>query len=112
MSFLQYSKRFCTTSQKSISAVDGLILRSGHRIPCIGFGTWGADHFSANEIADSVKIALEIGYRHLDCASVYGNQLEIGQVLNDTFSNGIIKRDELFITSKIWNNEHEPATSN
>jgi len=50
-------------------------------------------------------LALNAGYRHIDCASRYGNQKEIGDVLQRYLSNGLIKREELFITSKVWNSE-------
>ncbi|RKX89150.1 MAG: aldo/keto reductase, partial [Spirochaetes bacterium] len=52
--------------------------RNGHRIPVIGLGTFGSDRFSAEEISDAVIGAAEVGYRHFDCASVYGNEKQIG----------------------------------
>lgn len=71
-------------------------------MPIIGVGTFGSDHISSNEMAEAVRKALQIGYRNIDCASVYGNEKEIGEVLH---SSGI-KRDELWITSKVWNDSH------
>eukprot|EP01083_Nonionella_stella_P192410 711243_1 len=61
-------------------------------------------------MADSVRIAItECNYNHIDCASIYNSQYEIGHVLLDCFNSNIIERDSLHITSKIWNNEHKPA---
>jgi alcohol dehydrogenase (NADP+) len=60
-------------------------------------------------VANAVGGAIAIGYRHLDCASVYGNEKEIGQALNDVFRSGVIRREQLWITSKVWNNMHGRA---
>ena len=79
--------------------------RNGRKIPAIGLGTFGSDRFGAREIADAVVGAAEVGYRHFDCASVYGNEKEIGEALKVILSGGI-SRDELHITSKVWNDSH------
>jgi len=72
-------------------------------------GTWLS---KPGEVGEAVKIALEVGYRHIDCAQAYGNQEEIGQVFGSIFKSGKIKREDVFITSKIWNTFHsyEKAT--
>jgi len=80
-----------------------LKLNSGHQIPQIGLGTWLS---KPGEVGEAVKMALEIGYRHIDCAMAYGNQEEIGQVFNTVFGSGKVKREDVFITSKIWNTFH------
>lgn len=76
------------------------------KIPVIGLGTFGSDNYSNTQIANAVKSAIELGYRHIDCASVYGNEKEIGAVLNEVVANGTVKREELWITSKVWNDMH------
>lgn len=81
-------------------------LSNGSAIPVIGLGTFGSDNYSNDQIAQSVKYAIELGYRHIDCASVYGNEKEIGEVFSELISNGTVKREELWITSKVWNNMH------
>ena len=83
-----------------------LKLHNGNTIPGIGLGTFGSDTYSAVEVANAVRYAIEIGYRHIDCASVYGNEKEIGQVLNEMISKKRIRREELWITSKVWNDMH------
>lgn len=80
-------------------------LRGGGKMPGIGMGTFGSDRFSAEQIAEAVKGAAEVGFRMFDCASVYGNEHLIGDVFEDIMKTGI-RRDELFITSKVWNDMH------
>ena len=80
-------------------------LFTGAKIPGDGLGTFGSDHYDARDIANAVKDAISVGYRHIDCASVYGNEHLIGESLHEAMRCGI-KREELFITSKLWNNMH------
>jgi alcohol dehydrogenase (NADP+) len=80
-------------------------LYTGARMPAIGLGTFGSDHAGAKEVAEAVKGAAAAGYRHFDCASVYGNEKEIGAALKDIFKGGL-KREELWMTSKLWNDKH------
>lgn len=80
-------------------------LYTGAEIPAIGLGTFGSDRFSGEQIAEAVKGAISVGYRHIDCASVYGNEHLIGLVLREAMEGGI-KREELWITSKVWNDMH------
>ena len=82
------------------------ICNSGDKIPAIGLGTFGSDHVSPEDIAKSVKEAIALGYRHIDCASVYGNEAQIGEALREIIESGIVRRDELWITSKVWNDMH------
>lgn len=80
-----------------------IMLNTGAEMPIIGLGTFLS---KPGEIYQAIRWAIKIGYRHIDCASVYGNQAEIGQALHDAFNEDGIKRDELFITSKLWNDSH------
>lgn len=82
---------------------------TGAKIPAIGLGTFGSDRFSNEAIAEAVKIAISVGYRHIDCAAVYGNEHLIGQVLRDVTTVNDVKREELWITSKLWNDKHNEA---
>lgn len=81
------------------------VLYTGARMPAIGLGTFGSDHAPAWEVAAAVLGAAEVGYRHFDCAAVYHNEAEIGQALQAIMSGGIA-REELWITSKLWNDKH------
>ncbi len=80
-------------------------LNNDIEMPIIGLGTWLSQ---PGEVYQAVRWAIKIGYRHIDCASIYGNEAEIGQALHDAVREGDIKREELFITSKLWNDAHAP----
>lgn len=74
-------------------------------MPIIGMGTWQS---KPGETYQAVRWAIKLGYKHIDCAPIYGNQGEIGQAINDAIREGDIKRKELFVTSKLWNDAHAP----
>ncbi len=76
-------------------------------MPAIGLGTFGSDNYDNETIADAVRTAVGMGYRHIDCASVYGNEREIGLILKELFEEGTVTRRELWITSKVWNDSHD-----
>ena len=82
-----------------------VLLPTGARLPKIGLGTFGNDRYGDKQIAGAVRYALSIGYRHIDCASVYGNEAAIGVVLKEAMADGI-RREDLWITSKLWNDKH------
>ena len=81
------------------------VLPSGDKIPMMGLGTFGSDHISGKQVAHAVKEAILAGYRHIDCASIYGNEKEIGETLKEVIQSGLDRKD-LWITSKVWNNMH------
>ncbi len=87
--------------------VERKALSSGALIPVVGLGTFGSDAVSADQIADAVKGAIALGYRHIDCASVYGNEGQIGQVFSEILGSGLIQREDLWVTSKVWNDRHD-----
>jgi alcohol dehydrogenase (NADP+) len=78
---------------------------NGDQMPSIGLGTWKAE---PDNVYSAVKEAIRLGYRHIDCAPLYGNEAEIGQALSDAFEEGIVTRDQMWITSKLWNDAHAP----
>ena len=82
------------------------ILANGDKMPCIGMGTFGSDRFTPDQVSEAVAGAIRCGYRLFDCAAVYGNEDLIGKVFNEAISSGVVKREELFITSKVWNDNH------
>jgi alcohol dehydrogenase (NADP+) len=81
---------------------------TGAQIPAIGLGTFGSDRYSGEEIAGAVQGAIEVGYRHIDCAAVYGNEHLIGHALRAAMVGGV-RREDLWITSKLWNDKHAEA---
>jgi diketogulonate reductase-like aldo/keto reductase len=78
---------------------------TGAKIPAIGLGTFGSDRISGAQIAEAVLGAASVGYRHFDCAAVYGNEHLIGHSLQKILEGGV-PREELWITSKLWNDKH------
>ncbi|QIE58549.1 aldo/keto reductase [Rasiella rasia] len=73
-------------------------------VHAIGLGTWKA---TGNKVKQAVKDALYAGYRHIDTAAVYGNEVEIGEALAEVFAEGSIFREDVFVTSKLWNDAHK-----
>lgn len=82
-------------------------LCTGAEIPCIGLGTFGSDKYGSDIIAEAVYGAVKNGYRLIDCAEVYGNEAEIGRSIARLLDEGVVAREELFITSKVWNDHHQ-----
>ena len=102
-----------TATRSFVHAPDGVdpakvpfrVLDTGARIPGIGLGTFGSDRVSGEQIAEAVLGAAFAGYRHFDCAAVYGNEKLIGHSLQQILKGGV-RREELWITSKLWNDKH------
>lgn len=80
-------------------------LNSGYEMPIVGFGCWKVNNDTA---AEQIYNAIKAGYRLFDGAEDYGNEKEVGQGINRAIDEGLVKREELFITSKLWNNYHAP----
>jgi alcohol dehydrogenase (NADP+) len=78
---------------------------NGDAMPALGLGTW---RLPPELTAATVRSALELGYRHLDAAAIYGNEPQIGEALRQAFADGLVRREELWITGKLWNDCHEP----
>jgi len=82
-----------------------LTLHDGTQIPALGLGTWKPQ---GDDVYNAVRAALGCGYRHIDCAAIYGNEDVIGRALTDAFAAGDARREDVWITSKLWNTEHAP----
>jgi alcohol dehydrogenase (NADP+) len=80
-------------------------LNDGNVVPTFGLGTWKS---KPGEVAEAVKEALKVGYRHIDAAWIYQNEAEVGQGIRACVEAGVLKREDLFVTSKLWNTFHAP----
>ncbi|KAJ4770624.1 NAD(P)-linked oxidoreductase superfamily protein [Rhynchospora pubera] len=78
-------------------------LSSGYEMPMVGLGVW---RMEGKSIRDLILSAIKIGYRHFDCAADYQNEAEVGEALEEAFKSGLVKREHLFITTKLWNSDH------
>ncbi|XLT49506.1 hypothetical protein HN873_042110 [Arachis hypogaea] len=78
-------------------------LNSGFTMPIIGLGVW---RMESQQVKDLILNAIKIGYRHFDCAAKYKNEEEVGEALKEAFNSGLVKREDLFITTKLWNSDH------
>mmetsp|Transcript_29153 Transcript_29153/g.44860 ORF Transcript_29153/g.44860 Transcript_29153/m.44860 type:complete len:336 (+) Transcript_29153:195-1202(+) len=79
-------------------------LASGHSMPVVAYGTFRS---APGEVGPAVLEAIKAGYRHLDLAHVYGNEPEIGAALKQAFDEGLVTREDLFLTGKLWNSDHD-----
>ena len=80
-------------------------LRSGLKMPFLGAGTY---RIAQEDVCDVVRSALQAGVRHIDTASAYNNESEVGKAFDEALSMGLVTREELFVTGKLWNSNHAP----
>lgn len=80
-----------------------LDFKNGDVMPSLGLGTWKSN---PGEVYNAIIEAIKVGYRHIDCAMIYANEAEIGKAINDAIESGLVKREDLWITSKLWCNSH------
>jgi diketogulonate reductase-like aldo/keto reductase len=93
------------TSHRELSAVTFDLSNGTSRMPALGFGTSLSDR---SKTRDAVKAAVKVGFRHLDAAERYRNEGDVGTAIEELFADGTVRRDELFVTTKLWNNNHRP----
>ena len=80
-------------------------LASGMTVPTLGLGLWKIE---PDHVGDTVQEAVRVGYRHFDSACDYGNEEAVGEALQREFQQGTVKRDDIWVTSKLWNTYHDP----
>uniref|UniRef100_A0AAA9SK09 NADP-dependent oxidoreductase domain-containing protein n=1 Tax=Bos taurus TaxID=9913 RepID=A0AAA9SK09_BOVIN len=77
-------------------------LNDGHFIPVLGFGTAVPPEVPRSEALEATKFAIEVGFRHIDCARVYQTEEQVGQAIRSKIADGTVKREDIFYTSKLW----------
>jgi len=83
-------------------------LNDGTRMPTLGLGTWKSSHLPRTSVQGAVETAIAAGYRHIDTAFSYRNEEDIGKALRAKMKQGIIRRQDMFIVSKLWCTHHAP----
>ncbi|XP_012298805.1 aldo-keto reductase family 1 member C1 isoform X2 [Aotus nancymaae] len=83
-------------------------LNDGHFMPVLGFGTYAPAEVPKNKAVEATKWAIEAGFRHIDSAHCYSNEEQVGLAIRNKISDGSVKRDDIFYTSKLWCTSHRP----
>ncbi|XP_075199894.1 dihydrodiol dehydrogenase 3-like isoform X1 [Anomaloglossus baeobatrachus] len=86
-----------------------ITLNDGHKIPVVGLGTYAPQEFPKSMAEEAVKVALEVGYQHIDAALIYANEVEVGRAINAKIADGTVKREDVFYTSKLWSTYQTPT---
>ncbi|GGF39292.1 aldo/keto reductase [Echinicola rosea] len=84
--------------------MNSLTFSNGDKMPILGLGTWQS---KPGEVYEAVLKAIDVGYRHFDCAYIYKNEKEIGDAFAKAFADGTIEREDIWVTSKLWNDSHK-----
>ncbi|MEE6477832.1 hypothetical protein FKM82_011649 [Ascaphus truei] len=85
-----------------------MMMNDGHKIPIIGFGTYTPQKDHNSLPGHCTEFAIEIGYRHIDCAFIYGSELQVGRAIQAKIRDGTTRRKDLFYTGKLWGTFQAP----
>ncbi|XP_034366046.1 aldo-keto reductase family 1 member C13-like isoform X2 [Arvicanthis niloticus] len=83
-------------------------LNDGHFIPALGFGTYKPEEVPENKPLEAIHLAIEAGFRHIDTAFVYQTESHVGQAIRSKIAAGLVKREDIFLTTKLWCTFHRP----
>uniref|UniRef100_A0A8C3TAH4 NADP-dependent oxidoreductase domain-containing protein n=1 Tax=Chelydra serpentina TaxID=8475 RepID=A0A8C3TAH4_CHESE len=83
-------------------------MNDGNKIPAVGFGTYSPDAVQKSKCEEATKVAIEVGFRHIDGAFVYGTEEEVGRAIHEKIEDGTVKREDIFYTGKLWSTFNAP----
>ncbi|XP_060136000.1 aldo-keto reductase family 1 member C3-like isoform X4 [Zootoca vivipara] len=92
----------------ALSKDRGITMNDGNKIPILGFGTYSPDAVQKSKCEEATKIAIEVGFRHIDGAYVYETEEQVGRAIRAKISDGTVKREDIFYTGKLWSTFHRP----
>ncbi|XP_062990898.1 aldo-keto reductase family 1 member C3-like [Elgaria multicarinata webbii] len=92
----------------ALSKEQGLLMNDGNKIPVLGFGTYSPDAIEKSKCGEAAKIAIEVGFRHIDGAYVYEIEEKVGRAVREKIADGTVKREDIFYTGKLWSTFHQP----
>ncbi|XP_054844468.1 aldo-keto reductase family 1 member C3-like [Eublepharis macularius] len=85
-----------------------ILMNDGNKIPVLGFGTFAADDVEKSKCEEATKIAIEVGFRHIDCAYLYNTEEQVGRAVREKIADGTVKREDIFYTGKLWSTFYRP----
>ncbi|XP_026483672.2 aldo-keto reductase AKR2E4-like [Vanessa tameamea] len=97
----------------STNVAPTITLKDGISMPAFGLGTWlgfdgkgGVQMVTSDDVEKAVEAAVDLGYRHIDTAYIYFTEEQVGRAVNNKIKSGVVKREDVFITTKLWNDKH------
>uniref|UniRef100_A0A674I085 NADP-dependent oxidoreductase domain-containing protein n=1 Tax=Terrapene triunguis TaxID=2587831 RepID=A0A674I085_9SAUR len=76
-------------------------MNDGNKIPALGFGTYSPDEVQKSKCEEATKVAIEVGFRHIDGAFIYGTEEEVGRAIHEKIADRTVKREDIFYTGKV-----------
>ncbi|XP_075753286.1 estradiol 17 beta-dehydrogenase 5-like isoform X2 [Pelodiscus sinensis] len=104
--FSKELKKFCKDMELDEDRC--IKMNDGNKIPAVGFGTYSPDEVQKSKCEAATKVAIEVGFRHIDGAFVYGTEEEVGRAVHEKIADGTVKREDIFYTGKLASNFHRP----
>ncbi|XP_066242724.1 putative aldo-keto reductase family 1 member C8 [Saccopteryx leptura] len=83
-------------------------LIDGHLMPVLGLGTAASEGVPKSKITEAFKVAIDVGFLHIDSAYVYENEEEVGKAIREKIADGTVKREDIFYTTKLWSTFFQP----
>ncbi|KAK7574431.1 hypothetical protein V9T40_011622 [Parthenolecanium corni] len=101
---MKFQMRYCAFDMYMAVKIPLLSFNNGNKVPVLAIGT--GSRFDPDLVTQAVEEAIDAGYRHIDCALIYGTEKKVGEAIRNKIAEGAVRREDLFITSKLWNTFH------